>query len=379
MRKHYKTAIVHDLLLATGGADSTLESIYNVYPSPIYTLIANHDGIKNTVLNHKKITTSFIQRLPWGRKKYRFYLPFYPLAIEQFNFTDFDVILSSSFIVAKGALANAEQLHICYLHNPIRPAWELYHQFLANGNNGSGLKGLFTRLIFHYLRLWDITSANRVDYFIANSFYTASRIKKLYRRDAVVIYPPVNIDAFKLAEIKEDYYVTASRLVYHKRIDLLIEAFKSMPLKKLIIIGDGPELKKLKLKAPSNIEILGFQPEEVLIKYFQNAKAFLFAAHEDFGIAPIEAMACGTPVLAYGRGGCAETVIHGKTGLLFAEQTANSVINCVEIFESGNYYFDAQVISLHAGKFGKQRFEEQYRQFVDDKISSFFEPRSSDQ
>ncbi|MBE9584296.1 glycosyltransferase [Mucilaginibacter sp. JRF] len=367
-----KTAIVHDLTLATGGADSTLQSIVAVYPSTIYTLVANQEGISRSPLKDQKFVTSFIQRLPWSKKRYRMYLPFYPLAVEQFNLDQYDVVLSSSFIVAKGAVTNTDQLHICYLHNPIRPAWELYQRFLSHSNSRRGIKGVFTRLVFHYLKLWDVISANRVDHFIANSHYTADRIRKLYRRESTVIYPPVDVDDFTLEETKDDYYVTASRLVYHKRIDLIIEAFRSMPTKRLVVVGDGPELDRLKKIAPANVTLTGHQPQANLITYIQKAKAFIFAAHEDFGISPIEAMACGTPVLAYGKGGCAETVLNGETGLLFTAQTAQAIVECVNVFESGEFFFNAAHISSYAGTFSRQRFESELHTFVEAKKQAFF-------
>jgi glycosyltransferase involved in cell wall biosynthesis len=370
--KLHKTAIVHDLILAMGGAENTLESIYKVYPSPIFTLVLNKDGIKDSLLSKATIITSFIQRFPRVLKKYRTYLPFYPIAIEQFDLRKYDIVLSSSFIVAKGIITNTEQLHICYLHNPIRPAWELYQQFLSQSNNGKGLKGFFTRVIFHYLRQWDVLSANRVDHFIANSNYTAKRIKKIYNRDADVIYPPVNIDSFELEECKEAYYITASRLVYHKRIDLIVKAFALSPDKKLIVLGDGPEIKKLRSMATPNVEIMGYQPKEVLIGCLQKAKAFVFAAQEDFGIAPIEAMACGTPVLAFGKGGTLETVIEGKTGLFFYEQSVESICNCITDFESGLHTFSPKAIRKHATKFSVKRFEQEFRELTGQKINDFY-------
>jgi glycosyltransferase involved in cell wall biosynthesis len=373
--KHYKTAIVHDLLIGLGGAENTLESIYQLYPSPIHTLILNKQAIRSSPISKATIVTSFIQGLPWCRKMYRTYLPLYPIAIEQFDLRGFDIILSSSYIVAKGILSDAEQLHICYLHNPIRPAWELYHKFLSTGSNGKGLKGFLSRIAFHYLRNWDVVSANRVDHFIANSNYTANRIKKLYQREAVVIYPPVNIDAFDLEESKENYYITVSRLVYHKRVDLIVKAFSKMPDKQLIIIGDGPELTRLKAMALPNIKLLGYQPNAVLVPYLQKARAFVFAAHEDFGIAPIEAMACGTPVLALKKGGCVETVINKKTGLFFLEETVESICDCVNEFESINAVFNAKVIRAHAENFSRERFEREFKSFTDKKAKEFFESK----
>ncbi|GGH18274.1 glycosyltransferase [Mucilaginibacter phyllosphaerae] len=359
-----KTAIVHDLVTTIGGADNTLQSIYTVYPSPVYTLVAHKNAVKKSFFKHAEIITSFIQKMPWGVKKYRAYLPLYPIAIEQFDLRAFDVILSSSFIVAKGLISNTEQLHICYMHNPIRPAWELYHQFLSHSNNGRGIKGFFTRMVFHYLRLWDVTTANRVDHFIANSKFTARRIKKIYGRESVVIYPPVDVAAFPLQEQKDDYYITASRLVYHKRIDVIVKAFQNLPDKKLYVIGDGPELKALQSGASKNVFFMGYQPQNQLVKYLQRAKAFIFAANEDFGIAPIEAMACGTPVLAYKKGGSAETVAPLQTGMFFARQTADDVQLCINAFEAGYHLFDAKKISAYAQRFSKQRFETEYQAHV---------------
>lgn len=367
-----KTVIVHDLITTIGGADGTLESIYTVFPSPVYTLVADKKAIEKSFFRDAGIFTSFIQKMPWGLKKYRSYLPFYPIAIEQFDLREYDVILSSSFIVAKGLISNTEQLHICYMHNPIRPAWELYHQFLSHQGNANGLKGFFTRIIFHYLRLWDVTTANRVDSFIANSKFTAKRIKKIYGKESVVIYPPVNVDGFPLEKVKDNYYVTASRLVYHKRVDIIVDAFKAMPDKKLIVIGDGPELRKLKKHSSVNISFLGYQPQSILVQHLQKAKAFIFAANEDFGIAPIEAMACGTPVLAYKKGGSAETVVDMQTGLFFSHQTYADVCRCVETFESTTFTFDAAKISLYAQKFSKQRFEGDYKAYVNKIINQHF-------
>lgn len=374
---NYKTAIVHDLVLAMAGAENTLESIYKVYPSPIYTLLLNEDGIKGSLLSKASFVKSFIQRLPWALKKYRGYLPLYPLAVEQFDLNAYDVVLSSSFIVAKGVITNTEQLHICYIHNPIRPAWELYQQFLSQPGNNSGIKGMLVKLIFHRLRLWDVISANRVDHFIANSNYTAKRIKKIYNRDSTVIYPPVNIDAFTLEEKKEEYYVTASRLVYHKRMDLIVQAFAKTTNRKLVILGEGPELEKLRKIATPNVEIMGYQPLNVLVSVLQKAKAFVFAAKEDFGVAPIEAMACGTPVLAFGKGGSLETVVEGQTGLFFYEQTAESILNCVEEFESVSFLFSPEAIRARAVKFSVARFEREYREFTEKRISEFFSGASA--
>ncbi|MXV52920.1 glycosyltransferase [Pedobacter sp. HMF7647] len=372
MQGKLKTAIVHDLVTGNGGADSTLESILKIYPSPVYTLMAKHAELISTVLGSADIKTSFIQKLPFGVKKYRSYLPLYPLAIEQFDLRQYDLILSSSFIVAKGAISGIDQLHICYLHNPIRAAWELYQSFLNHRGNQKGIKGHFIRGVLHFMRLWDVVSANRVDYFIANSNFTAKRIEKLYRRESTVIYPPVDTDVFKLEESKDDYFISASRLVYHKRVDILVKAFTAMPNKRLIVAGDGPELAYLKSIAGANVIFLGQQPRSSLVSYMQKARAFVFAAQEDFGIAPVEAMACGTPVLAFAKGGILETVIENKTGLFFPEQTPDSIIDCVNRFDRLSNFFVSGVISASVNRFSRQRFEQEYRDFVAEKTAIFF-------
>ncbi|HCD1492968.1 TPA: glycosyltransferase, partial [Klebsiella pneumoniae] len=257
---------------------------------------------------NKKIITTFIQKLPKAKKKYQQYLPLMPLAIEQLDLSSHDIILSSSHAVAKGVLTGPDQLHISYVHSPIRYAWDLQHQYLRESGLNRGIKGLFAKWILHKIRLWDTRTANGVDFFIANSKFISRRIKKVYGREADVIYPPVDVERFKLKREKQDFYLTASRLVPYKRIDLIVEAFSKMPEKKLVVIGDGPEMSKIRKIAGANIEILGFQPNDVMEEYMMDAKAFVFAAEEDFGITPVEAQACGTPVIAFGKGGVLETI-----------------------------------------------------------------------
>ncbi|HCD7389886.1 TPA: glycosyltransferase, partial [Klebsiella pneumoniae] len=270
---------------------------------------------------NKKIITTFIQKLPKAKKKYQQYLPLMPLAIEQLDLSSHDIILSSSHAVAKGVLTGPDQLHISYVHSPIRYAWDLQHQYLRESGLNRGIKGLFAKWILHKIRLWDTRTANGVDFFIANSKFISRRIKKVYGREADVIYPPVDVERFKLKREKQDFYLTASRLVPYKRIDLIVEAFSKMPEKKLVVIGDGPEMSKIRKIAGANIEILGFQPNDVMEEYMMDAKAFVFAAEEDFGITPVEAQACGTPVIAFGKGGVLETIKNlgqeEPTGLFF--------------------------------------------------------------
>ncbi|GAB6072784.1 glycosyltransferase family 4 protein [Venenivibrio stagnispumantis] len=364
-----RTALVHDWLTTIAGAEKVLEAIYELYPSPIYSLVVDKNNLKNTIFENAYIYTSFIQKFPFSKKIYRNYLPFFPLAIEQFDLSKYDVIISSSHAVAKGVLTNHNQLHICYCHTPIRYAWDLYHQYLKESKLERGLKGWIAKYILHKIRIWDISTANRPDYYIANSIYVAKRIKKIYAKEATVIYPPVDIDKFELYTKKEDFYLTASRMVPYKKIDLIVQAFSKMPDKKLVVIGDGPDFKKIKKIATKNIEILGYQPFEVLKDYMKKAKAFIFAAEEDFGIIPVEAQACGTPVIAYGKGGVTETVIQNETGIFFMEQTVDSIINAVKDFEKKENYFDYNKIRKNAEKFSKENFKAKLKEFIENKIN----------
>ncbi|MDL1969851.1 MAG: glycosyltransferase family 4 protein [Candidatus Desulfofervidaceae bacterium] len=366
-----KIALIHDWLVTLAGAEKVLEAIYEIYPAPIFTLVADRRKLRGSAFAKAEIFTSFIQKLPRAKNKYRNYLPFFPLAIEQFDLSDYDVIISSNTCVAKGVLTKADQLHICYCHTPVRYAWDLYHQYLKKTGLNKGIKGTIAKLILHYIRIWDYSTANRVDYFIANSKWVARRIRKIYGRKATVIYPPVDVDEFELQTDKEDFYLTTSRMVPYKKIDLIVEAFSQMSDKKLVVIGDGPDFKKVKTKAGKNVELLGYQPFEVLKDYMQKAKAFIFAAEEDFGIAPVEAQACGTPVIAYGKGGVTETVIDRKTGVFFREQTVESLIKTVSQFEKIQDKFDPITIRQNAKRFSKERFKKEFKEFVDRKMEEF--------
>ena len=367
-----KIALVHDWLITVGGAEKVLETIYQLYPAPIFTLIVDRKKVKGSLFENADIYTSFIQKLPFSKSKYKNYLPFFPIAIEQFDFSDYDVIISSSHAVAKGVLTPSNKLHICYCHTPMRYAWDLYHSYLERAKLNKGLKSYIVKLILHYIRLWDTVSSNRVDYFIANSKNVANRIKKIYKRDSVVIYPPVKTDRFKLYCKKENFYLTVSRLVSYKKIDLIVEAFSQMPEKRLVVIGDGPCFKNIKSKARKNIDLLGYQPFEVVRDYMQKAKAFVFAAEEDFGIAPVESQSCGTPVIAFSKGGASETVIENTTGIFFKEQTPESLIEAVKRFEKIEDTLDCRIIRQNAQRFSEKRFKREFKEFVDEKIKQFF-------
>jgi glycosyltransferase involved in cell wall biosynthesis len=369
-----KTAIVHEWLVNYAGSERCVESFTNIWQdAPVFTLVdfLNEDE-RRIILKGKKANTSFIQKLPFARTQHRKYLPLFPLAIEQFDLNAYDLVLSSSHAVAKGVLTNSYQLHICYCYTPMRYAWDLYHIYLKEAGLLSGISGLTAKMILHKLRMWDIISSNRVDYFIAISNHISKRIKKTYNRDSVVIYPPVDVHLFESQSDKEDFYLTASRMVSYKRIDIIVDAFSAMPDKKLVVIGDGPEMKKIKSKAGKNVEILGYQAFASLKSYMQKAKAFVFAAEEDFGIIAVEAMACGTPVIALNKGGASETVSDNNTGILFDHQSPQSVKEAVLKFESIQDKFDPSIIRAHSLQFSRNIFEEKIKQFIDEKSNDFF-------
>lgn len=365
-----RVAIVHDWLTVYGGAERVLEQIIEIFPdADIFTLFDFLPEDSRGFIQNKRIQTSFIQRLPLARKKYRLYLPFMPLAVEQFDLSKYDLVISSSHAVAKGVITGPEQIHVCYCHTPIRYAWDLQHQYFHETGLKSGVKGALARVILHYLRMWDVRTANGVDYFIANSHFVAKRIWKTYRRDSVVVYPPVDVDKFALSTTKEEFYLTVSRMVPYKKIDLIVEAFSYMPDKHLVVIGDGPDFKKVRAKAGPNVTLMGYQPFPVLLEYMQRARAFVFAAEEDFGIVLVEAQACGTPVIAYGKGGAAETVIPGETGVLFDEQSVSALVAAVRVFESHANRFDPVLIRKNAERFGIPRFKKEFKAAIDYALS----------
>ncbi|RTK98351.1 MAG: glycosyltransferase family 4 protein [Proteobacteria bacterium] len=363
-----KIAIVHDWLYTYAGAEKVLEQILNCFPSAdIYSLIDFIPDAERGFLHNKPVTTSFLQKMPFIKTKHRHYLPLMPLAIEQFDLSAYDVVISSSHAVAKGILTGPDQLHICYCHSPIRYAWDMQHQYLNESGANKGLKSWIIRYLLHKIRIWDYRTAHGVDYFIANSQFIARRIKKIYGRDAVVINPPVDTEKFIPQLNKEDFYFTASRLVPYKKISLIAEAFAQMPNKRLIIAGTGPEEEKVKRIAAqsSNITYLGYITDEVMISHLQRAKGFVFAAEEDFGIIPVEAQACGTPVIAFGKGGVLDSVIvdgEHLTGTFFKQQTIDSLIAAIQNFEKQD--IKSADCLANAQKFSITEFNKQFTKFV---------------
>lgn len=365
-----KKALVHDWYYVNGGAEKVIHSFNTIWQDFDHYALVDFLSEKDRkyILNGSQVNTSFIQKLPTAKSNHRKFLQLFPYAIEQFDLNNYDLVLSSSASIAKGVLTNQNQLHVCYCHSPMRYAWDLYHQYLRESNMGF-IKGLYAKRVLNKIRIWDIINTNRVDLFIANSNYIKGRIKKIYRRDSKVIYPPVDVKRFTLKEKKDNYYFTASRLVPYKKVQLIVEAFNNMPEKKLIVAGNGPEYKKIKSIAKSNIELVGFLEQEELEKYISEAKAFVFAAEEDFGIVPVEAQACGTPVISFNKGGARETIIPNKTGLLFDEQSHKSIIDCVNIFEKSE--FDPLFIRQNALRFSKERFEKEMSDFINLEYQKF--------
>jgi glycosyltransferase involved in cell wall biosynthesis len=360
-----KIAIIHDWLVTNAGAEKVLKNIIDIYPNAdIFSLVdfLNEKNRKD-VINERIVKTSFIQKLPFAENHFRNYLPLFSNAIESFDLSSYDLIISSSWAVAKGVKTTPSQIHISYCHTPIRYAWDLYDEYTSNIKQP---KKFLVEQTLKRLRKWDIKTLTRVDFFIANSKFVQKRIDKTYKRESTVIYPPVNTNKFILNEKKEDYYLTACRLVSYKKTKLIVEAFNQMPNKKLIVIGDGEEHEIIKKIAKENITLLGYQEFEEMIKFMQKARAFVYAAIEDFGIVPIEAQACGTPVIALNDGGTAETVIDGINGVHFQKQTCEDIIDAIKRFELMD--FDYKKISLLSKKYSEERFKKEFKLFVDSKI-----------
>ncbi|MEZ7792242.1 glycosyltransferase family 4 protein [Niallia circulans] len=370
-----KTAIIHDWLVVYSGAEKVLEELLKLFPdADLYSTVEHLEAKDRHFIQNKQVKTTFIQKLPFSKKKYRNYLPLMPLAIEQLDLSKYDLIISSSHAVAKGVITGPDQLHISYVYSPIRYAWDLQHQYLRESGLEKGIKSWITRFILHYVRNWDYRTANGVDFFMCVSDFIGRRIWKTYRREAKTVYPPVDVSAFTLREEKEDFYLTASRMVPYKKIDTIVESFSLLPDKKLVVIGDGPDFKKIKAKAGSNVMLMGYQPFDVLKDYMQRAKGFIFAAEEDFGIAPLEAQACGTPVIAYGKGGSRETVrgyneSTSPTGLFFYEQNVEAIAAAVQKFEQ--IQIDSIDCRNHSLYFSNERFQKEFKAFIDTKINEW--------
>lgn len=360
-----KVAIVHYWLVGMRGGEKVVEALCEMFPeADVFTHVYDPTKISETIRRHD-VRTTFIQKLPRAKHWYRRYLPLMPIALEQLDLSGYDLVISSESGPAKGLLVPAGALHVCYCHTPMRYVWDMYHQYLRDA-------GFFTRLFMvpgiHYVRQWDALSSARVDYFIANSANVATRIRRHYRRDAEVIPPPVDTAEFAPAAERGDFYLMVGQLVRYKRVDIAIDAFNRLG-RRLVIIGDGEESRALSRRAGDNIEMMGWQPAEVLADHYARCRALIFPGEEDFGIVPIEAMASGRPVIAYRKGGALETVVEGTTGLFFDEQTPESLIDAVERYETQTAEFDPEAIADHARSFDRSVFKRRMRETIDRLLS----------
>lgn len=377
MNKPLKIAIVHDWLVIHGGAERVLEQLLDLYPdADLYSLIDFVPDDQRHFLRGKKPVTSFLQQVPGAARHYRKMLSLMPFAVEQFNLSSYDLVISSSYCVAKGVLTGPNQVHVSYCHSPMRYAWDHYHEYLQEMGLTFCLKGLFARWQLHRIRTWDVRSSNSVDQFVANSGFVARRIAKFYGRSSQIVFPPVDTTLFSLQEVKQDYFVAAGRFVPFKRLDLVAEAFACMPDQKLVIVGDGPDMEKIRQKAGPNVTFTGYLGAAAVRQHLAHAKAFIFPSEEDFGIVPVEAQACGTPVIAFGRGGALETVIPPgqnapPTGMFFDEQSAQAICTAVQEFNRTQHLFDPRAISEHAQSFSNERFKTEFADQVQAAVNRF--------
>jgi len=366
-----RVALVHDWLTGMRGGEKCLEVFCELFPSADLHTLLHIPGTVSPTIERLKISTSFVQHLPLSRAQYRKYLPLFPLAIERFRLEQYDLIISTSHCVAKGAIPRQGALHICYCHTPMRYVWEMYDAYF-----GKGRSGLFTRSLMapvaRYLRAWDVKSSDRVHHFIANSQNVRERIRRHYNRDAEVIYPPVDVSDFRVSSCDEGYFLIVSALAPYKRIDLAIETFNKSG-ERLVIVGDGQENLRLRVLARSNIEFVGTASTDRLAEYYERCTALIFPGEEDFGIVPLEAMASGKPVIAYRKGGALESVVEGRenqTGIFFTDQTTDSLLEAIERFRRTP--FNPQKIREHALKFDRSIFKSKMEAFLEKKIAEHF-------
>lgn len=361
-----KVALVHDWLTNMGGAEKVVEYFMDIFPNaPIYTTMCDKNNLSNRY-QQADIRASFLQKkVKKGKVNHQKYFPFMPMAFESFDLNEYEIVFSSSTSCAKGVITNPLTMHICYCNSPMRYAWEFYYDYIKDM---SPIKAILVKYLINYMKIWDVASANRVDYFIANSENVANRIWKHYKRESIVIHPPADTEYFTPEDIDEDYFLVMSRLVPYKRIDLAVKAFNELGLP-LVVIGGGPELDKLKSMAKDNIKFLGRQPDEIVKEHYAKCRAFIFPGEEDYGITPVEAQASGRPVIAFEKGGALETVVDGETGLFFKEQTAESLKEAIRKFDTMK--FDKKAIRAHAEKFSIKVFENKIQTFIEEKYCEF--------
>lgn len=358
-----KVALIQDWFVVNGGAEKVFREFIHIFPdADVFGLVDFLDERdRNDILNGKKVTTTWIQKVPNARNSFRNYLVFFPHAIRSLDLSGYDLIISSSYAVAKGIRKRKGQIHICYCHSPVRYAWDLRQAYLSRL---AGLKRMIAGLMLDHIAQWDLKTIGEVDHFIANSKNVAERIKRIYNRDSTVIYPPVDIEGFTPYNQKEDYYFTSLRVVPYKRLDLIVDTFRLMPEKKLVVSGDGPALADIKINAPANVQFMGFVEKKILVELMRKAKAFILAAEEDFGITSLEAQACLTPVIALRKGGYLETVLENKTGVFFNEQTADSIGSAIISFESRKAPFDREDFLNNVKQYSSNRFKREMHNFI---------------
>ena len=373
----FKIAIVHDFLTKLGGAENVLLAMHDLFPdAPIYTLLYDEEGTRSKLKNCEIHTSSLQKRPAFLRKRPKFLFAKFSQAIEEFDFSEYDIVISSSNSFAHGIITKPKTFHLSYCYSPMRYVWDWTNEYLEENNVGMGIKGIYIRNIIHKNRIWDKVASDRVDQWVAISKTVQERINKYYHADSKVVYSPANVEKIEMAKGEpDDYFVIVSRLEPYKKIELAIEAFNKMN-KQLIIIGVGSELSTLKKQAGSTVEFLGWQSDESVYEYLRNAKALIFPGEEDYGLTPIEAMACGRPVVAYSKGGVTETVVSGKTGVFFDEQTPESLISAVEKLESSysNFYPDA--CRYQAEKFSVAKFNESFLSTLDQAHANYLETMS---
>lgn len=360
-----RIAVVHEWLLDYAGSERVLREILEVLPqADLFALIDRPDEHLRAAIPRRARATSFLQRLPRPQRWLPYYVPFMPLAVERLDVSAYDIVVSSSHAVAKGIVTAPRQFHLSYVHTPMRYAWDMREEYLRAAGLERGPLAWAARRVLERLRAWDARSAEGVDAFLANSAHVAERIRKAYGREAEVLFPPVDVAAFALQEAKEDFYLTVSRLQPYKRVDLLLDAFARMPERRLIVIGDGPQLRRLRARAPGNVRLTGRLPDAEVRAHMQRARAFLFAGIEDFGIVMAEAQACGTPVLAFDRGGAAE-IVSADTGLLFSEQSADAVIGAVRSFEQAAGRYAPAACRANALRFARGHFRRRFAELLE--------------
>jgi glycosyltransferase involved in cell wall biosynthesis len=364
-----RVAIVHDWLYVAGGAERVLREILRCYPSAdVFTLFDILDAKDREFIGFSEARTSFIQQLPLLHKMHRLYLPLMPLAIEQFDFSEYDLVISSSYAVAKGVITGPNQLHVAYIHSPMRYAWDLQHTYLRELGYSKGLKSVAARMLLHFMRLWDVRTAHGPDVVVANSQFVARRIKKIYGRTAQIIHPPVELAKEPMARGRRNHFLAASRLVPYKNIEAIVRAFEELPDLELIVSGDGPEAARLKEMAGPNVAFAGFVSNERLRELMATARAFIFAAEEDFGIVVLEASSEGLPVLALGRGGALETVREGPdhgTGMFFSSPDPQEIARCVRSFVQREASFSPEACRAQAARFSSDRFRSELTALIE--------------